>query len=338
MKKKNWKVLVLGLLFIAFTLAGCSNTDTSTKQEETSANQSQSQSNTQEADNNQEAGDFSNQSTDFNFESKTVLLNSGYEMPIIGLGTWTLDDETAENSVYHALKDGYRLIDTARYYGNAQGVGDGVRRAIAEGIVKREDVFITTTIVPYGFDDYDAAIDECIEALGLDYIDLLLIHQQGTDEKELYAAIERAAQNGKVHSLGISNYYTQEDFERITENAKIMPAVIQNENHIFFQNTEFQSYVKQFGVIIESYYPFGGSGHTSDSMNNEVITEIAEAHGKTGAQIILRWHLQAGYIAIPGLSNPDHIAENYNIFDFELSDEEMQKIADLDTNERYETW
>ena len=259
-------------------------------------------------------------------------------MPIIGLGTWTLDDETAENSVYHALKDGYRLIDTARYYGNAQGVGDGVRRAIAEEIVEREDVFITTKIVPYGFDDYDAAIDECIEALGLDYIDLLLIHQQGADEKELYAAIERAVENGKVHSLGISNYYTQEDFERITENAIIMPAVIQNENHIFYQNTEFQNYVKQFGTIIESYYPFGGRGHTSDSMNNETILAIAEAHGKTAAQVILRWQLQAGYIAIPGSSNPDHIAENYDIFDFELSSEEMQQIAALDTGERYETW
>ena len=337
MNKKNWIALVLGLTLI-FTFAGCSNTDTTTRQNEDSSALSQSQVDMQEMDGKQITSDLPNQNTDFNFESKTVLLNSGYEMPIVGLGTWTLDDETAENSVYHALKDGYRLIDTARYYGNAQGVGDGVRRAIAEGIVNREDVFITTKIVPYGFDDYDAAIDECIEALGLDYIDLLLIHQQGTDEKELYAAIERAVDNGKVHSLGMSNYYTQEDFERITENAKIMPAVIQNENHIFFQNTEFQSYVKQFGVVIESYYPFGGRGHTSDSMNNEVIAEIAEAHEKTGAQIILRWHLQAGYIAIPGSSNPDHIAENYNIFDFELSDEEMQKIADLDTGERYETW
>ena len=117
-----------------------------------------------------------------------------------------------------------------------------------------------------------------------------------------------------------------------------MPAVIQNENHIFYQNTEFQNYVKQFGTIIESYYPFGGRGHTSDSMNNETIFEIAEAHGKTGAQVILRWQLQAGYIAIPGSSNPDHIAENYDIFDFELSSEEMQQIAALDTGERYETW
>lgn len=166
-----------------------------------------------------------------------------------------------------------------------------MRRAIDEGIVTREEVFITTKLVPWGYDDYDAAIEKANETLGLGYIDLFLIHQQGVDEKELYRAIENAIDKGIVRSLGISNYYIQEDFERITENAKIMLAVIQNENHIFFQNTEFQSYVKQFGVIIESYYPFGGRGHTSDSMNNEVIAEIAEVHGKTGAQIILRWHL-----------------------------------------------
>lgn len=327
--KKRHRTLFGVFMVLLLALTGCTLTNNNTSSTSTSVDSSSQQT--------KPSTDIDT-TTDFNFETKTVMLNSGYEMPIIGLGTWTLDDETAENSVYHALKDGYRLIDTARYYGNAQGVGDGVRRAIAEEIVEREDVFITTKIVPYGFDDYDAAIDECIEALGLDYIDLLLIHQQGADEKELYAAIERAVENGKVHSLGISNYYTQEDFERITENAIIMPAVIQNENHIFYQNTEFQNYVKQFGTIIESYYPFGGRGHTSDSMNNETILAIAEAHGKTAAQVILRWQLQAGYIAIPGSSNPDHIAENYDIFDFELSSEEMQQIAALDTGERYETW
>lgn len=326
---KRYSTLFAVIMVLLLILTGCTSTNSNTSSTSTSVDSSSQQT--------KPSTDIDT-TTDFNFETKTVMLNSGYEMPIIGLGTWTLDDETAENSVYHALKDGYRLIDTARYYGNAQGVGDGVRRAIAEGIVEREDVFITTKIVPYGFDDYDAAIDECIEALGLDYIDLLLIHQQGADEKELYAAIERAVENGKVRSLGISNYYTQEDFERITENATIMPAVIQNENHIFYQNTEFQNYVKQFGTIIESYYPFGGRGHTSNSMNNETILAIAEAHGKTGAQVILRWQLQAGYIAIPGSSNPDHIAENYDIFDFELSSEEMQQIAALDTGERYETW
>lgn len=337
MNKRNWKALVLGLLFV-FTLAGCSNTNIKTKQNEETVNQSQSQTNTQETDSSQAAGNLPNQNTDFNFESKTVLLNSGYEMPIIGLGTWTQDDETVENSVYHALKDGYRLIDTANMYGNEEGVGKGVRRAIDEGIVKREEVFITTKLVPWGYDDYDAAIEKANETLGLGYIDLFLIHQQGVDEKELYQAIENAIDKGIVRSLGISNYYTPGDFERIVGDASIMPAVIQNENHIFHQNTELQSYVKQYGTIIESYYPFGGRGHTSDSMNHETIAAIAAAHGKTGAQIILRWHLQAGYITIPGSSNPDHIAENIDIFDFELTDEEMQKIAALNTGERYENW
>lgn len=275
---------------------------------------------------------------EFNFESKAVLLNSGYEMPIIGLGTWTQDNETVENSVYHALRDGYRLIDTANMYGNEEGVGKGVRRAIEEGIVTREEVFITTKLVPWGYDDYEAAIEKANETLGLDYIDLFLIHQQGDDEKKLYQAIENAIDKGIVRSLGISNYYTPEDFERVVGDASIMPAVIQNENHIFHQNTELQSYVKQYGTIIESYYPFGGRGHTSDSMNNETIAAIAAEHGKTGAQTILRWHLQAGYITIPGSSNPDHIAENIDIFDFELNDEEMQNIAALNTGERYENW
>lgn len=281
---------------------------------------------------------YAEEQTAFDFDHKTVILNSGHAMPIIGLGTWTLDDEAAENSVYHALKDGYRLIDTARFYGNSKGVGDGVRRAIDEGIVTREEVFVTSKIVPYGFGDYEATIAECNEDLGLGYIDLMLIHQRGADEKELYTAIENAIDAGIVRSLGISNYYTPEAFDFITEDARILPAVIQNENHPFHQNIELQQYVSQFGAVIESYYPFGGRGHTQDLFNHETIKEIAAAHGKTSAQILVRWHLQAGYVAIPGSSNPDHIAENYDVFDFELSEEDMGKIAVMNTGVRYETW
>lgn len=274
----------------------------------------------------------------FDFEKQTVLLNSGYEMPIIGLGTWTLNGDTVENSVYSALKCGIRLIDTAKYYGNEKEVGNAIRRAIDDGIVTREEVFITTKIVPYGYSNYDQAIEESNHALGLDYIDLMLIHQQGSDEKVLYQAIERAIDKGIVKSLGISNYYTKEDFDKITENVNIMPAVVQNENHIYYQNTDFQKYVSQYGTIVESYYPFGGRGHTKDSLNNDTILRIAQSHHKETSQVILRWHLQAGYIAIPGSSNPDHIAENYDIFDFELTDEEMQEIKMLNTGIRYESW
>ena len=275
---------------------------------------------------------------DFNMQTKKVKLNSGYEMPILGLGTWQLTGDTVENSVYWAIKDGYRLIDTAYWYGNEENVGIAVRKAINERLVKREDLFITTKLPPYGFDDYEEAIDDCNARLGLDYIDLMLVHQSGSDEKKLYKAIEKKVEEGIVKSLGISNYYTKEKFDDITSDASIMPAVIQNENHIYYNNKEFQDYVGQYGTIIESYYPLGGRGHTSDSLNNNVITKIAEKYNKTSAQIILRWHLQSGFIAIPGSSSESHILENYSIFDFELLNEDMSEINNLNTEERYENW
>ncbi len=275
---------------------------------------------------------------DFNFSSKTVLLNSGYEMPIIGLGTWTLSNDEAENSVYHALKSGMRLIDTARYYGNEVGVGHGLQRAIDEGIVTREEVFITSKIYGGNYKRAGGIIDDALKDLNVDYIDLLLIHQPGSDDEGVYKAMEEAVESGKLRSIGISNYYTKEAVDEVLSFATILPAVIQNENHLYYQNTELQEYVKQYGIVIESWYPFGGRGHTSESFNNEVIVNLAEKYNRSSAQIILRWQLQAGFIAIPGSSNPDHIAENYNVFDFELTPEEMEHIHLLDRHERYENW
>ena len=267
-----------------------------------------------------------------------VVLNSGYTMPVIGLGTWTLDNDEAENSVYHALKAGMRLIDTARYYGCEVGVGRGIRRAIEEGIVTREEIFVTSKIMPSDYDRAAKGIDDSLRDTGLDYIDLMLIHQPGWNDEAVYRAMEQAVRDGKVHSIGISNYYTPEAVEEILSFAQIMPAVIQNENHLFYQNNELKEYVSQYGLVIESWYPFGGRGHTQEHFGNETIISIAEAHGKTPAQVILRWQLQAGYIAIPGSSNPDHIAENFDIFCFELTNDEMQQIFDLDKQERYENW
>lgn len=268
----------------------------------------------------------------------TVKLNSGYEMPVLGLGTWTLGDRGSEEATYEAIRCGYRLFDTAKYYSTEAGVGRAIRRAISEGIITREDVFVTSKVTPWGYSDYDTAIEESNEAIGLGYIDLMLIHQSGSDEKNLYRAIERAIDKGIVRSLGISNYYTQEAFDNVTEGAAVMPAIVQNENHIFYQNTEFQQYVDKFGCFVESYYPFGGRGNTSTNLGNATIQEIAAAHGRTAAQITLRWQVQAGYIAIPGSSNPSHIRENISIFDFSLSDEEMDAIAALNKNQRYNDW
>lgn len=275
---------------------------------------------------------------EFNFDTKTVTLNSGYEMPIIGLGTWTQNDEETANSVYYALEDDYRLIDTAQYYGNERGVGEGLRRAIDDGIVTREEVFITTKIMPSSYNNAYNSIDESLERLGVDYIDLLLIHQPGSNDEEVYKAMEQGVYDGKVKSIGISNYYTKEEIDEVLSYATIVPAVIQNENHIYYQNTDLQEYVSKYGIIIESWYPFGGRGHTSENFNNEVIRGIATKYNKTSAQIILRWQLQAGYIVIPGSSNPDHILENYSIFDFSLNEEDMKNIADINKNQRYENW
>ena len=274
----------------------------------------------------------------FDFETKIVKLNSGYEMPILGLGTWTQNDEETAKSVYYALEDGYRLIDTAQYYGNEKGVGDGLRRAINDGIVTREEVFITTKIMPSSYNNTYNSIDESLRKLDTDYIDLLLIHQPGSNDEAVYKAMEQGVRDGKVRTIGISNYYTKEEVEEVLSYVTIIPSVIQNENHIFYQNTELQEYVSQYGIIIESWYPFGGRGHTSENFNNEEIKQLAEKYNKTSAQIILRWQLQAGYIVIPGSSNPEHIAENYDIFDFELSEDDMKKIANINKNQRYENW
>ena len=274
----------------------------------------------------------------FNFDSGTVLLNSGHEMPIIGLGTWALNDKEAENSVYHALKSGMRLIDTARYYGNEIGVGRGLKKAIAEGIVTREEVFITTKIYGGNYERAGGIIDDALTDLDVDYIDLLLIHQPGYDDEGVYRAMEDAVRAGKLRSIGISNYYTRAQVDEVLSFAVIPPAVIQNENHLYYQGSDLRDYVAQYGIVMESWYPFGGRGHTQESFSNETVVELAEKYGKTPAQILLRWQLQSGFIAIPGSSNPDHIAENVDIFDFSLDEEDMQRLALQNEDRRYENW
>ena len=266
-------------------------------------------------------------------------LNTGYSMPVLGLGTWTLDNKTAEEAVYFAIQNGYRLIDTARYYGNEAGVGRAVRRVIDDNIVKRDELFVTSKILPTrNAKDDEAEIDASLATLGLDYIDLMLIHQPGFNDQETYKALERAVKAGKLRSIGISNYYTPEEFERINKIAKIVPAVIQNENHIYYQNNALREYVSQYGVLVESWYPFGGRPNIKEVLGNETVKEIAASHGKSTAQIILRWQIQAGYVVIPGSRNPEHIKENISIFDFELSDDEMKKIENLNQGRRFENW
>ena len=269
--------------------------------------------------------------------AQTVKLNSGYDMPVLGLGTWTLKGDVAEKAVYSALKSGYRLIDTAKYYGNETEVGRGIRKAVDEGICRREDVFITTKLVPWS-NTPDSDIDDSLEKLGVEYIDLILLHQHGSNDDAVYRAMCRAVKAGKVRSIGISNFYTEKGVSHFIKSFDILPAVVQNENHIFYQNNQLRDWAKGQGIYIESWYPFGGRGHTKEHLQNPTVLEIARAHKKSAAQVIVRWHIQAGYIVIPGSSNPVHIAENYNVWDFSLTEAEMSQLEGLDKGARYENW
>ena len=272
----------------------------------------------------------------FDRENVTVTLNNGVEMPIFGIGTFALSSEQAENSVYWALRDGYHLIDTARIYGNEDGVGRGIRRAIEEGYVTREDIFVTTKMWTSDYDDGDAAIDASLKRLGLDYIDLMILHHsQPSNDVDAYQAMERAVADGKLRCIGLSNYYEPEDFDRVVNATTIVPALLQNETHPYHQSTEMKEHIAQYGTVMESWFPLGGRGNTQTLFNDATIAAIAQAHGKTSAQVILRWHLQAGNIAIPGSSNPDHILENISIFDFDLTDDEMAQMTALDRNDRF---
>ena len=274
----------------------------------------------------------------FDLGKKTVLLNSGHEMPVIGLGTWTLSNRQAEEIVYGALKCGVRLIDTARYYRCEAGVGRGVKRAMVEGIVSREDVFITSKIMPGDYGRAAQGIEDSLRELDVSYVDLMLIHQPGPDDRAVYRALEEAVKDGKVRSIGISNYYTREALDAVLAFARITPAVIQNENHLLYQNDKLREYASTYGIVMESWYPLGGRGHVAEHLGNPVVTGLAAKYGRTPAQIILRWHIQAGYVAIPGTSDPAHAAENFGVFDFSLTGEEMRELAGQNAMCRYETW
>ncbi len=237
---------------------------------------------------------------EFDFASRTVKLNSGYDMPILGIGMFSLSDQQAENSTYWALKAGFRLIDTARIYGNEDAVGRGIRKAIDEGIVTREEIFVTTKMWTSDFGNGDAAIDASLERLGLEYIDLMILHHsQPKNDVDAYKAMERAVANGKLRSIGLSNYYDPEDFDRLVNATSIKPALLQNETHPYHQSGVMKEHIAQYGTVLESWFPLGGRGNTQTLFNDSVISTIAKDHDVSSAQVIIRWHLQAGNICIP---------------------------------------
>ena len=267
----------------------------------------------------------------FDFKTKTVMLNSGYPMPLNGIGTYSLTRDTCVTSVSEALKRGVRLIDTAYIYHNEEEVG----RAVRESGIPREDIFVITKLYPNQFAEPEKAINDAIEKLNLGYIDMMLLHHPGTDDVKAYKAMEKAVADGKIRSIGLSNWYVEE-LEEFLPQVSITPALVQNEIHPYYQENDVIPYIQKLGIVVQGWYPLGGRGHTAELLSDEVISAIAKAHGKSSAQVILRWNLQKGVVVIPGSSNPAHIQENTELYDFELTEEEMRQINALDQNEKHD--
>lgn len=260
-----------------------------------------------------------------------ITLNDGTKIPQLGLGVYQVPEgEATYNAVLDALKMGVRHIDTAHAYQNERSVGKAVR----DSGVPREEVWITTKLWPheYGEGKTAAAIDKMLERLGTDYIDLLLLHQQFGDYLGAWKDMEKAVKAGKVRSIGISNFES-ERLEELCEAATIKPSVLQVECHPYYQQNELKKRIKKYGTVIESWYPIGHGD--KELIGEAVFTRLAEKYGKTNVQIILRWHIQAGNIVFPKTTDPDHMKDNFDIFDFELTVDEMSQIRALDCGKRF---
>ena len=256
-----------------------------------------------------------------------MVLNNGIECPVIGIGTFMLSPADAENSVREALKMGYSLVDTANAYVNERAVGRGIRKSGAA----REDVFLSTKLWPSEYEN-ENAVDETLERLGVDYVDLLYIHQPAGNWLAGYRQLEKAYKEGKARSIGISNFEGKY-LEELETKWEVIPQFIQVEAHPYFTQKELRKTLDKYDIRLMSWYPLG---HGDKSLINEpVFAELGEKYGKTSAQVILRWHTQMGFAVIPGSRNVDHIRDNLNILDFELADEEMKEIEKLDKEQRY---
>ena len=254
-------------------------------------------------------------------------LNNGIKMPMAGIGVFLMSPAEAEASVESALRSGVRLIDTANGYMNESGTGRGIKKSG----VAREDIFLVTKLWPTVYEK-ETAIDETLTRLGTDYIDLLFLHQPTDNWREGYKNIEKAYKEGKVKAIGLSNF-PEALLQEAIDTMEIKPQVVQVEAHPYFPQTELKKILAETGMGLMAWYPLGHGDKTL--IGQPIFAELGTKYGKSSAQIILRWHIQSGNVVIPGSKNPDHIRDNFDIFDFALTDGEMAEIAKVDKGVRY---
>ena len=262
---------------------------------------------------------------------KTIQLNTGAQMPMLGLGVFRISDKKqCRQAVLHAIRTGYRLIDTATAYTNEDAVGDAVRQAIDEGLCTREELFITSKVWVTDMKNYDTtrrAVEKSLKTSGLEYFDLYLEHQAMNDYFAAWRGLEGAYKDGQVRAIGVSNFYPHA-LANLCECVEIRPAVDQIEIHPFFIQREALVNMKRYGVIPEAWAPIGGGRYSP--FKNEILQRIAEAHGKTVAQVMLRWNLDRGVVVIPKAARLEHIEETFNVWDFTLTPDENKEIETLD--------
>lgn len=258
-----------------------------------------------------------------------VTLNNGVQMPMLGIGTFLLSPDEAEASFLSALQCGYRLIDTANAYVNEKAVG----RAMKKSGIERKDIFLETKLWPAFYEQADA-VEKTLERLDTDYIDLLLIHQPSGNYIAGYKLMEKAYKEGKARTIGLSNF-TIEQIKEILSICEVKPTVLQTEVHPYHQEPELKAFLHENDMVAQAWYPLG---HGDKALLEEsLFVELGKKYGKSAAQIILRWHIQAGNIVIPGSKNPNHIRANFELFDFELTADELSAIAAMNKNVRYYT-
>ena len=260
-----------------------------------------------------------------------ITLYNGIKVPALGIGTFMISPEDTEKSVYAALKLGYRLIDTANAYMNEEAVGKALAKAFKEGIVTREEVFVSTKLWPTLYEN-ETAVEGTLSRLGLSYVDMLFIHQPAGNYMVGYHQLEKAYKDGKAKSIAVSNFH-DESLENLLANAEIKPHAIQLETHPYCTEREIMSRLLEYGTKLMGWFPLGHGD--AGLAQEEIFVKLADKYHKSTSQIILRWHTQMGFMTIPGSKNPDHIRDNIDIFDFTLTEEEMKEIAKLDNAKKY---